>query len=107
MILTLYLIMGLSYGLIIGFLSYCAVRPVWRLLPWYAKAILAPLAVFIVVDVVFNWTLAWLIFWQLPKGKKWTLTERCVALKTDTSWRGILAGNLCKNLNIFQPNHCH
>ena len=105
--LTLMLFFGLSYGLIIGFLSYCALRPVWRVLPAYSQIILAPLAVFFLVDIAFNWSIAWLIFWQLPQGKPWTLTERCVALLQNMTWRGKLAKTICSLLNTFQPNHCH
>lgn len=106
--IMLYLFFGLSYGLVAGFTAYVSIARAWPVLAWYVKAVLAPLLLaFILVDIVFNWSVAWLIFFQIPKGKKWTFTQRIDVAKDAKGYRGKLAKNICQILNTFQPNHCH
>ena len=60
-----------------------------------------------IVDVLYNWTLANLIFWDLAREA--TLSQRLVRyIKHDNSWRCTVAVWVCKHLiEPWDQGHCH
>jgi hypothetical protein len=94
------------YALVIGFLCYSALKPVWRQLDLKWKFILSPLALFWFVDVAVRCTIFWALFQIPPTIKTVTVTELCNSLVDDTTFRGRWARSVCRVLNVIQPNHC-
>lgn len=94
------------YALIIGFLCYSALRPVWRTLDIKWRILLAPLALFWFADVAVRCTVAWAVFRVAPTRQTLTVTELCNSLVHDTGSRGRWARSICRMLNIIQPDHC-
>jgi len=64
--------------------------------------------VFYIVDVVYNYTIGSLIFWQLPRRGNHTLTERLTWMLHNTGgWRWDLAYFICKYfISPWDYNHC-
>lgn len=60
-----------------------------------------------IVDVLYNWTLANLIFWDVAREA--TLSQRLVRyIKKDTSWRYTVSVWVCKHLiEPWDQGHCH
>jgi len=94
------------YALVIGFLCYSALKPVWRQLDTKWKVILCPLALFWFADVAVRCTIFWALFQIPPSVKTITVTELCNSLVNDTTFRGRWARSVCRVLNVIQPNHC-
>lgn len=60
-----------------------------------------------IVDVIYNWTLANIIFWDLAREA--TLSQRLVRyIKHDNSWRRSVAIWICRRLiEPWDQGHCH
>lgn len=76
---------------------------------WKLRAAQAFIAVCYLIDVVYNATIASLIFWEPPRWQEWTLTRRCNRhLDEGIGWRYTLAAFLCRRLlDPFAPNGTH
>ena len=64
----------------------------------------------VVVDWITNWTIAAVVFWELPKSAKELVTQRLTRyIAEDTGWRNRAASWICRSLlDLFDPtdNHC-
>lgn len=96
-----------------GFLSYCTLRQMrdsGRLgeMPKVAQAhCWGSLYFFLSLDVLFNITLGSMVFLESPEMKRLTFTARCKKWMGHPSWRGKIAGWVCKGwLNPGEPGHC-
>jgi ABC-type uncharacterized transport system fused permease/ATPase subunit len=60
-----------------------------------------------IVDVLYNWTLANLIFWDLAREA--TLSQRLTRyIKHDNTWRSTIAVWVCTHLiEPWDQGHCH
>ena len=96
----------LLYELIIGFLCYSALKPVWRTLDLKWKLILCPLALFWFVDVACRVIIFWPLFQVRPSARSLTVTNLCNSLVGDMTYRGRWARSICRVLNVIQPAHC-
>jgi len=78
-----------------------------RLTGWKLWAGYAFVAVAYVIDVIYNATIASLLFWELPH--EWTVTMRCNRhIETGSGWRYKLAAALCRYLlDPFAPEGTH
>lgn len=99
-------ILAVIYALIIGFLCYSALKPVWRELAIKWRIMFAPLALFWFADVLVRCTICVLVFQSIPTWNMITVTELCNSLAADTTFRGRWARSICRMLNIIQPSHC-
>ena len=101
--------------LIIGFVSFGVLG--WAFanaMVWYEKTPKEDFklwqwtyfALFIVLDVLWNWIYATVIFLQVPK--QFTLSERLrTILRYDTGWRADIAYWMCKNfIEPHDSGHC-
>ena len=72
------------------------------------KAMIAFAYVFVTLDVIYNYTYASLIFWQLPSWDHRTLTSRLkYNLAEETGWRFKLSLFVCaKMIEPWDWNHC-
>lgn len=75
------------------------------------KILAYPLVIFaVIVDIIFQYTVATVLFFDLPKAKEYLVTDRLqryVAGKND--WRRKIAVYICDNLlDVFDPtgDHC-
>jgi hypothetical protein len=103
---TLLFLLVECYALIIGFLCYSALKPVWRELALKWRIIFSPLALFWFADVAVRCTVGVLVFQSIPTWGTITVTELCNSLMSDTTFRGRWARSICRVLNIIQPSHC-
>lgn len=94
------------YALVIGFLCYAALQPVWRKLDLKWKIILAPLALFWFADVAVRCTIFWAAFQMPPTRSTVTVTALCNSLVGDITFRGRWSRSICRVLNVIQPGHC-
>ena len=77
--------------------------------PWWLKAFAV---IFWIEDVLLNITVFSVFYLEVPK--EWTITERMSRYKKQFShesnwlawWRHRSAVNLCRILNLFDPDHC-
>ena len=101
----MYLIGYMYLGWIL-FIAYAAAAAQWSQLPKIIKALLIPAGILgYSMDVIFNCTVAILLFLELPKTL--TLTQRMHSHLQDTGWRGVISKWVCKNmLDAFQVHHC-
>jgi hypothetical protein len=60
-----------------------------------------------IVDVLYNWTVAQILFWDFAREA--TLSQRLTRyIKTDISWRLTIAVWICTHLiEPWDMNHCH
>lgn len=68
-------------------------------------------ATMLLVDVVFQYTIVTLLWWEWPRQNEYTVTRRLKRWKQTLplSRRGRWSANVCKLLNIFTPPgapHC-
>lgn len=59
-----------------------------------------------VIDITFNIFLGTLLFLELPKLSTITFTHRCAAWMTQPGVRGDIARGICKQLGVFDKEHC-
>lgn len=73
-----------------------------------AKVVIIPLFVIgYIYDIFLNYTVATVMFWQIPQHKRETISGRMRRyLREDVGWRAKIASVLCKILNIFDKDHC-
>lgn len=106
MIVVLYAL-GALYLLWLGFVLTMRVAHLWKTLPWPARVLGLPAALFSwVLDVFLNLTLCTVVFVDLPREP--TITQRLHRYQRErTDWRARLARWVCANLlNPFDPEHC-
>lgn len=107
------------------FTLFSAILSVWLLFIFYAavmnfqqardsnrmgplmRALAYPaLVVGLLLDVFVNWFVFTFVFLELPQ--EWLVTMRLSRLKKHNTWRGKLAGWLCKHLlDPLDPTGCH
>lgn len=95
------------------FLMYCAIMASRRsgkfyLAPWPVRAMsYALLALLVVTDVAFNFTIGSALFLESPDIHQPTFTERCAQHLAALDWRGRIARWVCDGwLNPFEEDHC-
>lgn len=101
-----------SYILLIGFLCYAALFPIWSklTLPW--KVVFSPVIIFLVADFIIRCTIGWVIFLEMPTTKSLTITALCNSHVLDVEgasykdYKRNIARTICKTLNMIQPRHC-
>lgn len=77
-----------------------------RMGPLMKYMALPALFVGLVLDVAVNVVICTLVFLELPQ--EWLVTMRLSRLKKRNTWRGKLAGWLCKHLlDPLDPTGCH
>ena len=70
-------------------------------LPWVALGY--------AVDVIAQYTVATLLFLDLPRRGEWLVTDRLIRYSGGTGWRKLKADWICMHLlDVFDPsgNHC-
>lgn len=100
-----------TYLFWLGYLAVCGIYVGWRKAPIWVQVLLAPVVLSVLgVDVLFNYTLASVLFFQLPPRGCYTMTERISTYKDGDqySWRGKFGKFICANmLDPFQQGgHC-
>lgn len=72
---------------------------------WFCMAALSP---FYILDVFLNSTLMWVIFWEPPRWKEWTITQRSSRhCHYGEGRRHEIGKTICQFLNKFQRGgHC-
>jgi hypothetical protein len=95
------------YTLIVGFLCYAAIQPVWSNIPAWGKVILAPLLVFYPIDIIVRCTVFTVLFMELPTLRTLTVTALCNSHCNDVDgYRRAWGRAICGTLNIINPKHC-
>lgn len=76
--------------------------------PWPVRGLsYALLAVMVVADILFNFTIGTVLFLELPQFRRPTFTQRCSRHLSGLFWRGDLARWFCFGwMNPFEPDHC-
>lgn len=100
------IVLAMLYALLIGFLCYVALKPVWRVLDLKWRIMFAPLALFWFVDVLVRCTICAIVFQSVPTRATLTVTELCNSLALDVTYKGRWARGICRMLNVIQPSHC-
>lgn len=72
---------------------------------WYLSAPVTLIA--LTVDVIANYTELALLTWDWPQRGEWTFSTRCLRLKYDSTWRGVIARGVRDYCNYFSPTHDH
>ncbi len=92
------------------FVMCMAFYAAWHKMPLIVKILAVPaVVVAYVFDVVWNWTVASLVFCELPPPHAVTFTKRLSYYKSiDGGWRGELSHFICDYfLDVFQAGgHC-
>jgi hypothetical protein len=113
---TTLIALGWALAYLYGFwLLYVLIMGFYR--AWLAKRltrvalVLASLALMAgyLVDLLTNWTLATLLFWQWPQTARELVTDRLSRyISTPAGWRSAHATWICTNLlDYFDPNGVH
>jgi hypothetical protein len=92
------------------FLACAALYGQWKTLPIPVKILAAPIALAgIVIDVVWEFTGACIMFMDLPPPNCITFTQRLSYYLKESGWRNKVANMICTYLlNPFQVgSHCH
>ena len=97
---------------LIFFVAIMSLKDKWPLLPWYAKTIVAPWAIFgVVLDLMLNWLGSYLLLLSIPNYFAWPIelfTGHCDRLLKEQSVQGKAARMWCKIMDFFQAGgHCH
>lgn len=98
-----------SYALWLLFLAMMALQWRWELLPNAVKVIALPAVLLaITLDVLFNYTIACVLFLKLPARGEWTFSQRVGHYKRRIDWRAPIAHWICANLlDPFEAGgHC-
>lgn len=93
----------------LAFLAVMALRWRWRALPNAVRAIALPAVLAAVaLDIVFNFTIACVLFLKLPTKGEWTFSQRVGNYKRRIDWRAPLATWICTNLlDPFEADGAH
>lgn len=111
-LIILSVLLKASATLIVGFICYAALKPIWQKLPIAAKIILSPLALLYLSDPFCRFTLGWAIFLEMPTTKDYTITYLCDSHVLDAdgvsykNYKRNISRAICKTLNIIQSGHC-
>lgn len=98
-----------AYILWLLFLAVMALKAKWAVLPTGVRILAAPaVLVALLMDVIFNRTIACLLFLRLPSKGEWTFSQRVGNYKRRIDWRAPLADWICSNLlDPFEAGgHC-
>ena len=103
-------------GFLYGFWAlYVLVMGIYRAhlsgrLPWPAYALGMPwVGIGYLVDIVAQYTIATVYFWDLPRKGEHLVTDRLIRYSAGTGWRKVKADWICSNLlDVFDPrgDHC-
>lgn len=91
------------------FLAGAALYASWKRMAVPVRILASPIvATLLVVDVLFNYTAATILFFEMPPKKCHTLTQRLSVYLLDNGWRSKVAHVICVYLlNPFQiGGHC-
>lgn len=107
--LFVFLLSGL---VLIFFVAIMSLKEKWSLLPWYAKVIVAPWAIFgVFLDLMLNWICSYLLVLSTPDYLAWPpelFTGHLDRLISKQNIQGKAARMWCKILDFFQQGgHCH
>lgn len=112
MIHLLFLIVVWPYALFLFFLGYVTVMEAkekdrLKDAHWIFK-VAAWITVMIggFIDISFNLIPGSILFWEWPEYRNITFTHRCAKWMKDEGRRGKMARSICKNLGVFQVEHC-
>ena len=100
------------YLLLIGFLCYTALKPVYKQLPKLFLITLTPLLVFWLIDIFVRCTLGTLIFLELPTKDTLTVTDLCNSHCGDINgysfkdYKRAIGRKMCGVLCTIQNDHC-
>lgn len=62
----------------------------------------------LIVDVIANWSVFWICFWQKPRRGEFTFSDRLERWVTEPGWRASLAWPIARLLNwLAPPGHPH
>lgn len=105
-------LLGWSYALFLFFLAYVTVmqaKESGRLddANWLFR-LAAGITIVVggIIDIGFNVVLGTILFLELPELHNITFTHRCAKWMTNSGWRGSIARAICKNLSVFDVDHC-
>ena len=85
--------------LLVGFVVWTAVHKIWYSLHWMTKVLLAVFWLAWPLDVLINFTLCTLYFWEFPR--QWTVSERMHWHRYDSR----LACFVWKEIRKIDPTH--
>lgn len=99
-------IFSLLYLMWLGYVLAMHVIAKWDSLTLASKVLGAPPALLAyLLDVLLNWTLLIVLFWDWPRER--TITHRLHRYQLTPGHRARVAAWVCKNLlNPFDPDHC-
>lgn len=98
-----------AYGLWLLFLVVMALQWKWNTLPRAVKVLAIPAVLLaITLDVLFNYTIACVVFLKLPARGEWTFSQRVGNYKRRIDWRAPMAHWICANLlDPFEVDGAH
>lgn len=98
-----------AYVLWLLFLAVMALRWKWNMLPLPVKVLASPAVLLAVtLDVLFNYTIACVLFLKLPAKGEWTFSQRIGNYKRRFDWRAPIAHWICANLlDPFEADGAH
>lgn len=104
---TVMFVLGYLYILWVLFLSVMALKSKWTSLSLPIRVLAVPSVILaLVMDIVFNWTLAVVLFLDMPH--QWTFSQRVGEYKRRAGWRATLAYWICDNLlDPFEVDGAH
>lgn len=101
-------IVAASYILLVLFWAVMALRWRWAYLPLDLKLLAALcVAVALLLDVAFNFTVACVLFLKLPVKGEWTFSQRIGNYKRRVDWRAPVAAFICRRLDVFEVDGAH
>jgi hypothetical protein len=109
---VLFWLLGVYAALSLLYFAYAGVMSFKRALDSAAlpKWIIGVVGVWVLMawllDVLINWTLLCLVFWEWPREA--TVSKRLARLEQGTGWRASLAHKVCNLLDPLDPSgeHC-
>lgn len=98
-----------AYILWLLFIVVMALQARWKKLPITVKVIAAPAVVIaVLLDLLFNYTIACVLFLKLPARGEWMFSQRIGNYKRRSDWRAPLAHWICANLlDPFDSDGAH
>lgn len=98
-----------AYTLWLLFLAVMALQWKWNDLPKSVKVLAIPAVLLaITFDVLFNYTIACVLFLKLPAKGEWTFSQRVGNYKRRIDWRAPIAHWICANLlDPFEADGAH
>lgn len=98
-----------AYILWLLFIVVMALQWRWRELPRAVRVLAIPaVLVAVTLDIIFNFTLACVLFLKLPAKGEWTFSQRVGNYKRRFDWRAPIAQWVCGNLlDPFEVDGAH